>query len=125
MEWKFAFGFASEELFFVTTQPSDPKTPGQRQQSSVTTFSDENVFLKLVIAADLGHKKTLALATAVLVAVSKPVSPPAWINVTLTTRQIDLLHLRRTPEPGPGAVLTGAPVAPSPVDSPSVMPSVL
>ena len=62
MEWKFAFGFASEELFFVTTQPSDPKAPGQRQQSSVTTFSDENVFLKLVIAADLGHKKTLALS---------------------------------------------------------------
>ena len=93
MKWKFAFGLASEDLFFVTTRACRPGTTGLPVRSKVTTFHDENEFLEHLIRAGLRDDQTSRLALAVLLSVAKPVSPPPWTEVDLTQKQMERLHV--------------------------------
>jgi len=97
MRWKFAFGLASDDLFFVTTRRSHAAAPGLRSRSKVTTFVDEDEFLGHLIRSGLGDEQTTRLARAVLLSVAKPVSPPPWTEVELTWRQMESLHLAGPP----------------------------
>ncbi len=93
MKWKFAFGLASDDLFFVTTRACRPGTTGLPVRSKVTTFHDENEFLEHLIRAGLRDDQTSRLALAVLLSVAKPVSPPPWTEVDLTQKQMERLHV--------------------------------
>jgi PAS domain S-box-containing protein len=93
VHWKFAFGLASDDLFFVTTKYSGPSIHGVRFESEVTTFPNENDFLKVLIAADLPEEKAMSLALAVLVSVAKPMIPPKWVDVDLTPEEMEKLCL--------------------------------
>jgi PAS domain-containing protein len=93
MRWKFAFGLASDDLFFVTTRRSQSPPAGVPLRSKVTTFLDEDEFLGHLIRAGLREDQTTRLARAVLLSVAKPVSPPPWIELDVTHRQMELLQL--------------------------------
>ncbi len=93
MRWKFAFGLASDDLFFVTTRCDRPLATGLPARSKMTSFQDEDEFLGHLIRAGLGDDQTTRLARAVLLSVAKPVSPPPWTEVELTQRQMETLHL--------------------------------
>lgn len=93
MKCRLAFGLASDDLFFVTTNLHRPVVTDLRIESKVTTFRDENEFLELLMAADLGEEPTMRLVLAILLSVAKPTAPPAWIEVDLTPDQIDRLQL--------------------------------
>jgi PAS domain S-box-containing protein len=90
---RLAFGLASDDLFFVTASLYRPVVEDLRSESKVATFRDENEFLELLIAADLGEEHTVRLILAVLLSVASPTAPPAWIDVDLTRNQIDRLQL--------------------------------
>ena len=90
---RLAFGLASDDLFFVTANLQRLVVEDLRSESKVTTFRNENEFLELLIAADLGKEHTLRLILAVLRSVSTPTAPPAWVDVDLTPSQIDRLQL--------------------------------
>lgn len=93
MRWKLAFGLASDDLFFVTSKPEEFGPPGTPVRSKVTTFLDEDEFLVHLMSAGLRDDRTMAIASAVLLSVASPASPPPWIDVDLTQRQMELLHL--------------------------------
>jgi PAS domain-containing protein len=89
MKWKFNFGLASDDLFFVTTRSESSVCPKAR----LTTFADENEFLRLLIAADLPQREAERLVLGVIMSIAKPHVPPRCIEVELTDRQMDDLRL--------------------------------
>jgi PAS domain-containing protein len=93
MRFKLAFGWASDDLFFVTTRREDQAGDGAGNRSKVTTYPHEDDFLKLVMEAGLGEEDTALLAAAVLVSVVRPIHPPAWTDLDLTQRQLERLQL--------------------------------
>jgi len=111
VKWKFAFGLASDDLFFVTVSAYDPVGAGFQIESAITTFTNENEFLKLVVAADLDQPESHLLLSAVIIAVARPISPPAWIEVNLSPQQILRLGIRgfvETPWPFPSTAIASA-----------------
>jgi len=97
MRWKFAFGLASDDLFFVTTRRILAPWAVVPLRSKVTTFPDEDEFLGHLMRAGLGEEQTARLARAVLLSVAKPESPPPWIELDLTPEQMEMLHLSDAP----------------------------
>jgi len=93
MRWKFAFGLASDDLFFVTTRREQSMAADAAVRSKVTTFVDEDEFLGHLIRAGLREDQTARLARAVLLSVARPVSPPPWTEVEVTQQQMELLHV--------------------------------
>jgi len=96
MKYKFAFGRASEDLFFVTTQPAGRDAVGPAGRSRLTTFAHEDEFLALLIAAGLPDDETARLASAVLKSVARPIAPPPWTESELAPHQIEALCLAGT-----------------------------
>ena len=94
MRWKFAFGLASDDDFFVTTRREASSDAGSPHRSKITAFRDEDEFLGHLIRAGLREDQTTRMALAVLLAVAKPISPPPWIVLDITRRQMEMLHLQ-------------------------------
>jgi len=93
MKYRFAFGRASEDLFFVTTQPAGRDAAGPAGRSRLTAFAHEDEFLTLLVAAGLPDDATARLASAVLRAVARPAAPPPWIGAELAPHQMEALRL--------------------------------
>ena len=94
MRWKFAFGLASDDAFFVTTRRETPDASGSPHRSKTTTFLDEDEFLGHLIRASLRDDQTTRMALAVLLSVAKPVSPPPWIVIDVTRKQMEMMRLQ-------------------------------
>ena len=94
MKWKFAFGLASDDLFFVATRRDGQTASCAAHRTKITTFLDEDEFLGHLVRAGLSDEQTTRMAQAVLLAIAKPVSPPPWIVLDVTRRQMELLHLQ-------------------------------
>lgn len=93
VRFKLAFGWASDDLFFVTARRESEAPDGPAIRSKVTTFPHEDDFLRLVMEAGLREQDTARLVGAVLLSVTRPVHPPAWTEMELSRRQLELLHL--------------------------------
>ncbi len=89
MKWKFSFGLASDDLFFVTTKSESSVCP----KSRVTTFADENEFLRLLIASDVSQAAAEQLAVGVIKSIASPRVPPKFFEVELTESQMRDLRL--------------------------------
>lgn len=97
MKFKIAFGRASDDLFFVTTRLDNAMIAESPARSKVTSFGHEDEFLKLLVMAELREEVTASLAAGVLLSVARPIVPPQWIDVDLTRREMESLHLYGTP----------------------------
>jgi PAS domain-containing protein len=89
VKWKFSFGLASDDLFFVTTKSESSVFP----KSRVTTFADENEFLRLLIASDILQAEAERLAVGVIKSIACPHVPPKFFEAELTQRQMEALGL--------------------------------
>ena len=60
-------------------------------QVALVPFEEEDVFLRLIVEADLGQEETTRLVTAVILSVARPSACLKWFDLELTSKQHAIL----------------------------------
>ncbi len=90
---RLAFYETEDGRFLVIVHAPAQASDADAGDVALVPFDDENVFLHLLMLADLGLLRTTQIAINVLLSIAQPVSPQRWLQVQLTEGEQSLLHL--------------------------------
>ena len=90
---RLAFYETEDGRFLVVVHAPREASVVDGRDVALVPFDDENVFLHLLILADLGLLRTTLIAINVLLSVAEPVVPHRWLHVQLTPGEQSLLCL--------------------------------
>jgi hypothetical protein len=90
---RLSFSHTSEELFLVTAGLSTLESAAAANIFSVTVFDHEDIFLGLLMNADLSDRELCDTVQVVLLTINNPVFPPRWVQLDLQPEQIAMLRL--------------------------------
>ena len=96
---KLAFRLQEDDRFVVMARAWPRGSSAASMLATETIYDHEDLFLKLVIYADLDDELTRQLVVAVILSVAEPHRSGAWIEAEISDDQNEVLGLHLPPDP--------------------------
>jgi PAS domain-containing protein len=93
MKVNLAFSQTSDERFLVLAEDASTNSSEWPKGFALTTYDNENIFLRCIVEAELEEPDATELMKTVLLSVAQPEFPPRWVEIDLSQEQSDTLGL--------------------------------